>query len=103
MTSTYTKPLLAFCGAFTIIAVVLFLFPINLFPGEIIMSNSETDEVVSAPISLSYFIGIGYETSDLIGVKSFHLKLTGYALAFCFLIGIPFLIAFRVFLKNQNK
>jgi hypothetical protein len=58
------------------------------------------ERVVDAPLSLSYFVGLGYNPEDMIGIKSFHLKPGGYVLAALLILGIPGLIAYRVNLRK---
>ena len=96
------KPFDVFIFSLFLIALPLFLFPINLFPGEILISINGTEQISEAPLSLSYFIGLGYDPSDMENIKDFYLTSQGYALAICMLIGIPFLIAYRVYLKKKK-
>ena len=97
------KIYLIFVIAFLTIATPLFLFPINLFPGqiihEIIPEKAITEDCY---LSLSYFIGLGYEIDDMKGVESFYLTLEGYLLAFSIIIGFPFLLAYRSYLKRSS-
>jgi len=97
------KPLDIFIICLLVIGVPLFLFPVNLFPGEIVSMINETEHITKAPLSLSYFIGLGYDAQDMASVKDFYLTARGYALAGCLLVGIPFLIAYRVSTKNKMK
>ena len=96
------KPLYVFTLSLCLIALPLFVFPINLFPGEIIISINGAEQISQAPLSLSYFIGLGYDPSDMENIKDFYLTARGYALAICMLIGVPFLIAYRVYLKKRK-
>lgn len=96
------RPFLIFILLFLIISIPLWLFPINLFPGEIIVENGMHDYKEEAPLSLSYFIGLGYNENDMIGINDFYLKPTGYMLAFIFTIGIPALIAYRLYEKKAK-
>ena len=96
------KPLDVFILSLCLIALPLFVFPINLFPGEIIISINGAEQISQAPLSLSYFIGLGYDPSDMENIKDFYLTTRGYALAICMLIGVPFLIAYRVYLKKRK-
>lgn len=98
-----SKPITVFFLTFMVISLVLFLIPINLFPGEAIQQIGTIEYPVKLPMSLSYFIGIGYDPKDLEGIKDFYLLPQGYALAFCFLIGFPVLMAFRVHVARKNK
>jgi hypothetical protein len=98
-----SKPIVVFIITFLVIALPLFLFPINLFPGEAIQQIGSIEQPIKIPLSLSYFIGIGYEPQDLEGIKDFYLLPQGYALAFCFLIGFPVILAFRVHIARKNK
>ena len=88
---------------FVIISVPLFLFPLNLFPGEVVLwtgDKNNPEQAMETQLSLSYFIGMGYNPEDMLGVKSFYLTAKGYFLVFAFLIGVPFLIAYRSYLKK---
>tara|TARA_Y100000385_G_scaffold62676_1_gene61536 strand:+ start:216 stop:512 length:297 start_codon:yes stop_codon:yes gene_type:complete len=93
------KIYLIFVIGFLIIATPLFLFPINLFPGQIVYDH--IPHAIDCHLSLSYFIGLGYEINDMKGVESFYLTMEGYLLAFSILIGFPFLLAYRSYLKRS--
>ena len=100
MKSVLQKPIYAFLISMLLIALPLFLFPVNLFQGEIVYQEGLVESVVDAPLSLSYFVGLGYNPEDMIGIKSFHLKPGGYVLAALLILGIPGLIAYRVNLRK---
>jgi len=89
------KPVIIFLVSFTIIALVLFLLPINLFPGEIVLADNLVEVKEQTNLSLSYFIGMGYDEKDMDIVKDFYLLPQGYALAFILLIGLPLVFAIR--------
>ncbi len=97
------KPGYIFLLAFGCIAFLLFLLPINLFDGEIIFKNGLQTFTEKAPLSLSYFIGMGYDEADMENIVSFHLLPTGYLMAGVFLFGIPGLIAYRVHLGRTKR
>jgi hypothetical protein len=80
-----------------LIALPLFLLPINLFNGKVEIEVNSKTVVEEAPLSLSYFIGLGYEPIDMMGVKNYYLTTEGYLLVVIFLIGIPALVALRFF------
>jgi hypothetical protein len=86
---------ITFLVSFLIITLPLVLFPVNIFDGEIIYKNGLIEPT---PLSLSYFLGIGYNISDMEPVASFHLVAKGYFLAFILTLGIPLLITYRVYL-----
>lgn len=96
-------PILLFLSCFLALAIPLCLFPINLFSGKIVYNNGTLESVVEAPLSLSYFFGLGYEDADMEFVQDFYLTPSGYFTVFLFLIGIPGLIAYRVYLSKTNK
>jgi hypothetical protein len=98
-----SKPIVVFFVTFLAIALPLFLLPINLFPGEAIQQIGTIEYPVKFPMSLSYLIGIGYDPADLEGIKDFYLLPQGYALAFCLLIGLPTVLAFRAHLARKNR
>jgi hypothetical protein len=100
MRTQLKKPLFIFFLSVVLIALPLFLLPLNLFNGEIVYQRELVEQKVAAPLSLSYFIGIGYEQEDMVGVKEFYLVKDGIILAVLFLIGIPAIIAYRFHLKR---
>ena len=95
-------PLKVFLIVFFIISIPLFLFPINLFSGMIVFGKLGVEKDV--PLSLSYFIGLGYDPSDLksMGVTDFYLTVQGKILAFIFLLGIPSLLAYSAYLFQKK-
>jgi len=95
------RSILAFFVSFLLIGGILFFLPINLFSGEIVENSTGVSKTISAPLSLSYFLGIGYDQKDMENVQDFYLTGEGYALAICFLFGIPFLIALRIYYRNR--
>jgi len=97
------KYLPVFFIVFLVIALLLFLFPINLFDGEIIFQSGLQETVITTPLSLSYFIGMGYDEADMVGVKSFYLLPVGYLLAFLVLFGLPAIISYRIQLGRMKK
>ena len=54
-------------------------------------------------LSLSYFIGLGYDESEMVYVKDFYLTTKGIFMAVIFIIGFPALLAFRLYLKRDLK
>ncbi len=99
----FEKPILLFLISAFIIALPLCLFPINLFPGAIVYQEGLSELTVDAPLSLSYFLGFGYEKGDLEYVKTFYLHKQGILLAVLFIVGFPALLAYRVYLKKTEK
>ena len=97
------RAILAFVSSFLLIGGVLCFFPINLFSGKIVENSTGISKTISAPISLSYFLGFGYEEEDMEYIQDFYLTKEGYALAFCFLFGIPFIIGLRVYYKDKLR
>jgi hypothetical protein len=100
MRTQLKKPLVIFALSSLLIALPLFLLPLNLFNGEIIYQRALVEQKVAAPLSLSYFIGVGYDQKDMVGVKEFYLVKDGIILAIIVLFGIPGIIAYRFHLKR---
>lgn len=96
------KPLAIFLVTVLVLGLFFFLFPINLFDGKIVYQDGLKDFTVDAPLSLSYFIGLGYDEADMAGVKSFYLTTKGIIMAIIFTLGFPALLAFRVHLRNTK-
>lgn len=82
-----------------LLALVFFLLPINLFDGQIIVQRGLQEITIDRPLSLSYFIGIGYDNGDLDGVVDFYLTTKGKIMAFIFLFGFPALFSYRIYLR----
>ena len=108
--SLLNKPFLIFFIAVLIIAIPLFIFPINLFDGVIIMKNGLPDmknglpeRKIEVPLSLSYFIGFGFNSIDMEGIKDYYLLPKGYLLAFCLIFGFPATLTYRIYLAQKKK
>jgi hypothetical protein len=82
---------------------IFFLFPINIFDGVIIYKDLQSEFLLETPLSLSYFIGLGYDEVDMVGVKDFYLTTKGIVMAFVFILGFPGLLAYRMILKSKKK
>jgi hypothetical protein len=95
-------PLKLFLIVFFIISIPLFVFPINLFSGIIVFGKLGIEKEV--PLSLSYFVGLGYDPSDLIsmGITDFYLTWKGKIVAFIFLIGVPGILAYSANLFQKK-
>jgi hypothetical protein len=94
------KALVVFIGLSLVLAGTFFLFPINLFDGVIIEKHGLQTIVHERNLSLSYFIGLGYDPEDLEFIEDFYLTLKGKMMAFIFIFGFPALLAYRVLLKS---
>lgn len=103
MSRLFSQPIAVFLLLCLGVSLPLFLFPINLFPGEIVLNTGVGQSTVSAPLSLSYFVGIGYAQEDLQGIKDFYLLPEGIALACILTVGIPAILAFRIHLRRSRK
>lgn len=84
-------------------AAIFFLFPINFFDGAIVLENGIQTMTVERPLSLSYFIGLGYDEQDMDIVRDFYLKPKGWFMAFVFIVGIPALVAYRFYLARLKR
>lgn len=98
-----SKALFYFVAIAALFALVFFLFPINLFDGIVVYKSGVQSYELEQPLSLSYFIGLGYDESDMEIVQSFRLTTKGWIMAFIFIIGIPGLIAYRIHLGTKRK
>ena len=94
------KPLIIFIGTSFLLAIVFFTLPINLFDGVIVIEEPHRSYTLEQPLSLSYFIGLGYDQADMTYVKDFYLTAKGVAMAFIFILGFPALLAYRVYLRK---
>lgn len=97
------NPIFIFFLSGFLISIPLFSFPINLFDGEIIIQNGLSESKIKAPLSLSYFIGFGYNSQDMEGIKDFYLLPKGYLLAFCLIFGFPAILSYRIYLAQKKK
>jgi len=101
MKQLFQKPIYIFLFAMFCVAIPLCIFPINLFQGEIVYLNGLVEVTEQAPLSLSYFFGLGYNEVDMLGIKEFYLLPSGILTAVIFIFGIPALIAYRIYLKQH--
>ena len=98
------RPIVLFLTLSFVLALIFFLFPINIFDGVIVYNDASSNFILETPLSLSYFIGLGYDDTDMLGVKDFYLTTKGIVMAFVFILGFPGLLAYRMHLKSkQNK
>ncbi len=102
MLDFFKKPLHLFITLVVLLTLFFFLFPVNLFDGVIEIENGLIQYEEPRPLSLSYFIGIGYEDSEMEFVKDFYLTTKGIFMAFVFILGIPGLISYRVYLGQKK-
>lgn len=103
MKSEYKKPLAYFIALTLLFALIFFLLPINLFDGVIVLQDGLQEISVERQISLSYFIGIGYDVSEMDGVVDFYLTKQGFMMAFIFILGFPGLFAYRMYLRSSKS
>ncbi len=96
------NPIVIFLGTAGILAIIFFTLPINLFDGVIEIEEPHRTYTLSRPLSLSYFLGIGYDASDMEYVKDFYLTPKGIAMAVIFILGLPALLAYRIHLKREK-
>jgi hypothetical protein len=97
------KPWFVLLFSFILIGGVLILVSPNLFEGEIVYARNGKKYILEAPLSLAYFVGLGYQESEMEGVVDFYLTRRGYMLAASLLLGFPTLLAYRSFLAKKNK
>lgn len=96
------RPILILIFGSIILAAIFFLLPINVFDGVIEYKDGLQEMEQNTPLSLSYFIGIGYEESEMQFVENFYLTTKGIVMAFIFIIGFPALFAYRFHIKKSN-
>ena len=97
------KPWFVFVLSFLSIALLLIFISPNLFEGEIVYERGGKQYILQAPLSLAYFLGMGYEPSEMTEVVDFYLTKRGYMLAFSLLFGFPILFAYRSLLEKRNR
>lgn len=103
MNRLFSQPFILFAVLVVLISFPLFVFPINLFPGEIVLDTGVGQSTVAAPLSLAYFLGLGYAQEDMVGVVDFYLLPQGVALAFILTIGVPSVFAYRLHVKKKGN
>jgi hypothetical protein len=99
----FSQPIVLFAVLVVLITLPLLVFPINLFPGEIILDTGVGQSTIAAPLSLAYFLGLGYAQEDMVGVVDFYLLPQGVALAFILTIGVPAVFAYRLHVKKKGN
>ena len=96
----FRNPWFIFSALAIILAILFFTLPINLFDGVIVFKSGLQEINIERPLSLSYFIGLGFEEGDMVGVENFYLTLKGKVMALIFILGLPALLAYRFHLKK---
>lgn len=96
------KPIVVFLGLVFFFCLIFILFPINLFDGVIEYVEPHRSYKIEAPLSLSYFFGLGYDESDMVYVKDFYLTFKGWSTAAIFIVGIPALIGYKMHLTDKK-
>ncbi len=99
MTAHKSRALAIFTITAVVLAILFFTLPINIFDGEIDYKEGIREYTVDAPLSLSYFIGLGFEEGDMQFVQDFRLTTKGWVMAVLFIFGFPALLAYRIYLK----
>lgn|SRR5690606_25186430 len=102
MASNKKKVWVIFASTSLLLAAIFFLFPINLFDGVIIEQRGELVLTHHRPLSLSYFIGMGYDESDMEFITDYYLTKKGIFMAIVFILGLPALLAYRLHLKSRS-
>jgi len=103
MSAAVKRSVLVFGISVVLIALVLCLVPVELFNGEATWTINDTTISKAQNLSLSYFFGIGLENSDVAYADSFRLTGQGWMLAFIFILGIPGLISYRIYLTSNKE
>ena len=97
------KPIIIALILSSILATLFFTLPINLFDGVIVYKEGISTINVEKQLSLSYFVGLGFEEADMSNVDSFYLTLKGKVMAVIFIFGFPSLLAVRMYSKASEK
>lgn len=101
MNKILNNPWLVFGVFSAVLSTVFFFFRIPIFDGEVVYLYGKTEVPVPFRMSLSYFLGIGYDPADMIDVKDFYLTMKGYIMAIIFLFGFPGLLTYRLKMKSK--
>lgn len=103
MKQFFSKPFVVFFTFFITLLLLFFLVKIEIFDGEVVYEKGPVHFKHQGPLSLSYFIGIGFNPEDLEGIKDFYLLPKGYFMAVLLILGFPSLAAYRSFLKKGKN
>lgn len=103
MTSHKSRALAIFAVTALVLAIVFFTVPINIFDGQIDYKEGNREFTVDAPLSLSYFVGLGFDEADMQFVQDFRLTTKGWVMAVIFIFGFPALLAYRLYLKSLKS
>jgi hypothetical protein len=93
------KPFIVFAILSSVLALLFFLVPINLFDGEIVVDRGLQHFTLEQRLSLSNFIGIGTEGFEEQGIVDFYLNMKGILIACILILGMPAILAYRLYLK----
>lgn len=103
MSAATKKSLIVFIVSSAIVAIALCVLPVEFFNGEATYTVNDTTITKPQNLSLSYFFGLGLENSTIQYADSFRLTGQGWMLTFIFIIGIPGLIAYRMYITGSSS
>ena len=104
MKANLRNPYLVAAFLTLVLASIFFLFPIEVFDGEVTYTNGVQSITIRQRLSLSYFIGMGFEEGkSMRDISHMALVPKGYVLAILMIVGFPALIGYRVWLSNQHR
>lgn len=103
MSAAAKKALIVFSISAVAVAVILCVVPVDLFDGEVVWSIEGHEFTREQNLSLSYFFGIGVQDAQWEYVDSFRLTAQGWLMVFIIILGIPGLIAYRMYLKATTS
>lgn len=99
MNAPLKKSLFIFGISVVVLTALFCLLPIEVFDGEVVTKVNDKEVVMPTKLSLSYFFGIGVDPSSLAAIETFRLTGMGWILVFIFIIGMPGMISYRLYLK----
>ena len=99
----FKKPIIIVLILSSILAILFFTLPINLFDGVIVYKEGISTINVETQLSLSYFVGLGFDEADMTNVESFYLTLKGKVMAVLFIFGFPALLGVRMYSRANEK
>jgi hypothetical protein len=103
MSAAAKKPLIVFAISSVVVALALCLLPVEFFNGEVTWTVNDTTITRDHSLSLSYFFGIGLENTPVQLADSFRLTAQGWILVFIFIVGIPGLISYRMYITRSTS
>lgn len=94
---------LIFLGSFALFAAISCLPAVEMYECQFLLNSDYQTIDENKNLSLSYFLGYGYDMEEMAQFDTIRLTLKGWLMVVLILLGTPALITYRFALKNRMR